>query len=110
MLPALTPPAGTLPDRNVASTDKDQIKNWLVQERRVELGFESQRFNDLKRWGLAKSFFTSLAKISRIRIISILFHRAKSINLVVVSPKIQAINYWNYTIDWSYKMFELNFL
>lgn len=57
-----TPPAGTLPDRNVASTDKAQIKNWIIQERRVELGFESQRFNDLKRWGLAKSFLTSLGK------------------------------------------------
>ncbi len=56
------PPAGTLPNRDVTSTNKDQIKNWLVQERRVELGFESQRFNDLKRWGLAKSFFSSLGK------------------------------------------------
>jgi hypothetical protein len=56
------PPAGTLPDRNVASTDKAQIKGWLIQERRVELGFESQRFNDLKRWNLAKSFLTGLGK------------------------------------------------
>lgn len=55
-------PAGTLPDRNVASTDKAQIKAWLVQERRVELGFESQRFNDLKRWGIAKTFLTGLSK------------------------------------------------
>jgi len=56
------PPAGTLPDRNVASVDKVQIKDWLVKERRVELGFESQRFNDLKRWNLAKSFLTGLGK------------------------------------------------
>lgn len=56
------PPVGTLPDRDVTSTNKDQIKNWLVQERRVELGFESQRFNDLKRWGLAKTFLTGLGK------------------------------------------------
>ena len=56
------PPAGTLPDRDVTSTNKDQIKNWLIQERRVELGFESQRFNDLKRWGLAKDFLTGLGK------------------------------------------------
>ncbi len=55
-------PAGTLPDRNIASTDKAQIKAWLVQERRVELGFESQRFNDLKRWGIAKTFLTGLGK------------------------------------------------
>ncbi len=56
------PPAGTLPDRDVASTDKAQIKDWLVQERRVEFGFESQRFNDLKRWNLAKTFLTGLGK------------------------------------------------
>lgn len=55
-------PAGTLPDRNVASTDKTQIKGWLVHERRVELGFESQRFNDLKRWGIAKQVLTALGK------------------------------------------------
>jgi len=55
-------PAGTLPDRNMASTDKAEIKNWLIQERRVELGFESQRFNDLKRWNLAKSFLAGLGK------------------------------------------------
>ncbi len=55
-------PAGTLPDRNVNSVNKDEIKNWLVQERRVELGFESHRFNDLKRWGLAKTFLTGLGK------------------------------------------------
>lgn len=54
------PPAGTLPDRDITSTNKTQIKNWLVQERRVELGFESQRFNDLKRWGLAKDFLKSI--------------------------------------------------
>lgn len=56
------PPVGTLPDRDVTSTDKTQIKNWLIHERRVELGFESQRFNDLKRWGLAKSFLTGLGE------------------------------------------------
>ena len=55
-------PAGTLPDRDVTSVSKDQIKEWLVQERRTELGFESQRFNDLKRWGLAKTFLTGLGK------------------------------------------------
>lgn len=53
------PPAGTLPDRP-ASTDKATIKNWLISERRVELGFESHRFNDLKRWGIAKSFLTGI--------------------------------------------------
>jgi len=52
------PPAGTLPDR-AASVDKVQIKAWLVHERRVELGFESQRFNDLKRWKMASAVLTS---------------------------------------------------
>ncbi len=54
-------PAGTLPDR-AASVDKAQIKSWLVHERRVELGFESQRFNDLKRWGTGKAVLTALGK------------------------------------------------
>ena len=48
------PPAGTLPDRNLTSTNKEEIMNWLMQERRAELGFESHRFNDLKRWGKAE--------------------------------------------------------
>jgi transglutaminase-like putative cysteine protease len=51
------PPAGTLPDR-IASVDKALIKSWLVHERRVELGFESQRFNDLKRWKIAAQVLT----------------------------------------------------
>lgn len=56
-----TPPAGTLPDRP-ASTDKVQVKNWLMHERRVELGFEGQRFLDLKRWKVAKDVLTLLGK------------------------------------------------
>jgi starch-binding outer membrane protein, SusD/RagB family len=55
-------PAGTLPDRSGAVTDKAQIKAWLIHERRVELGFESHRFNDLKRWGIAKQVLTALGK------------------------------------------------
>ncbi len=47
------PPAGTLAD-HPASTDPAQIKQWLIHERRVELGFENQRLLDLKRWGIAK--------------------------------------------------------
>jgi len=54
-------PAGTLPDR-AASTDKATVKNWLIAERRVELGFESQRMLDLKRWKLAKSVMTAKGK------------------------------------------------
>ncbi len=56
------PPAGTLPNRSTASTDKAQIKAWLIHERRVELGFESQRFNDLKRWNIAKQVLTAIGK------------------------------------------------
>lgn len=56
------PPTGTLPDRDVNVTDKVQIKAWIMQERRVELGFESARFNDLKRWKLAKQVLTAVGK------------------------------------------------
>ncbi len=56
------PPPGTLPDRSVASVDKNEIMGWLMHERRVELGFESQRFNDLKRWTIAKQVLTALGK------------------------------------------------
>ena len=55
------PPAGTLPDR-AASTDKATVKAWLISERRVELGFESQRMLDLKRWGIAKAVLTAHGK------------------------------------------------
>ncbi|UAY53609.1 RagB/SusD family nutrient uptake outer membrane protein [Ferruginibacter albus] len=55
-----TPPVGTLPDRDVSTTDPAVIRGWLISERRAELGFESQRFNDLKRWGIAKTFLTGI--------------------------------------------------
>jgi hypothetical protein len=57
-----TAPAGTLPDRNIATTDKALVKDWIMQERRVELGFESQRFNDLRRWKTAKQVLTALGR------------------------------------------------
>jgi len=53
--------AGTLPDRP-ASTDKATIKNWLISERRAELGFENQRMADLKRWGIAKQVMIASGK------------------------------------------------
>jgi hypothetical protein len=56
-----TPPLTALPDRP-ASIDKVTIKAWLVSERRVELGFESQRMMDLKRWGIAKAVLTAHGK------------------------------------------------
>lgn len=55
------PPPNTLPARP-ASTDKTEITNWLRHERRVELGFEGHRFNDLKRWNIAKETLTALGK------------------------------------------------
>jgi hypothetical protein len=54
-------PAGTLPDRPISS-DKTTIKNWLISERRAELGFENQRMLDLKRWGIAKEVMTAHGK------------------------------------------------
>ena len=46
-------PAGTLPDRDRLGS-KEQAWEWLIHERRVELGLESHRFRDLKRWGIAE--------------------------------------------------------
>lgn len=54
-------PAGTLANR-AASTDKATIKNWLIAERRAELGFENQRMPDLKRWGIAKDVMNASGK------------------------------------------------
>ncbi|MEE6187588.1 SusD-like protein P2 [Mycovorax composti] len=54
-------PAGTLPDRP-SSTDKATVKNWLIAERRAELGFENHRFYDLRRWGIAKQVLNALGK------------------------------------------------
>lgn len=57
----IMPPAGTLSDRPAAN-DYQTVKNWLIQERRVELGFENQRMLDLKRWGIAKQVMTAHGK------------------------------------------------
>lgn len=57
----VVPPVGTLVDRP-ASTDKATIKGWLISERRAELGFESQRMLDLKRWGIAKAVMIANGK------------------------------------------------
>ncbi|SKB90700.1 Starch-binding associating with outer membrane [Parapedobacter luteus] len=55
-------PAGTLPARSTAVTDPAQIKQWLIHERRVELGFESHRLSDLRRWQLAEEVLSALGK------------------------------------------------
>jgi hypothetical protein len=55
------PPAGTLPDRPVTN-DAALVKQWLIHERRVELGFENQRMLDLKRWGIAQQVLQAHGK------------------------------------------------
>lgn len=47
------PPTGILPDRNINESNVSVVTSWLIHERRVELGFESHRFRDLKRWNMA---------------------------------------------------------
>ncbi|MCW4469662.1 RagB/SusD family nutrient uptake outer membrane protein [Flavobacterium sp. MFBS3-15] len=54
-------PAGTLPARP-SSTDTATVMDWLIHERRVELGFENQRMLDLKRWGIAKEVLQAHGK------------------------------------------------
>lgn len=45
-----------------ATTDANQAMQWLQHERRVELGFESHRLSDLKRWNIAKQTLVSFGK------------------------------------------------
>ncbi len=58
-------PTGTLPDRNVQESDPSVIKTWLMQERRSELGFESHRFSDLRRWKVAAEVLRNMGKSFR---------------------------------------------
>ena len=57
-----TPPADALPDYAGRGLSQDEALEALRHERRVELGFESQRFDDLKRWGIADEVLTDLGK------------------------------------------------
>ncbi|MBZ9728674.1 RagB/SusD family nutrient uptake outer membrane protein [Salegentibacter sp. JZCK2] len=41
---------------------QEQALEVLYKERRLELGFESHRFNDLKRWGIADEVLTEMGK------------------------------------------------
>lgn len=56
-----TPPSA-LPDFEGTGLSQAEALAALRHERRVELGFESQRFNDLKRWGLADEVLPDLGK------------------------------------------------
>lgn len=51
-----------LADRRTTGVDATQAMLWLQHERRVELGFESHRLSDLKRWNLAKQTLNTLGK------------------------------------------------
>ncbi|SEN20537.1 Starch-binding associating with outer membrane [bacterium A37T11] len=55
-------PATSLPDRSDNETDPKQITQWLIHERRVELGFETHRFSDLRRWKIAEETLKLLGK------------------------------------------------
>lgn len=55
-------PAGALPDYAGQGFSQAEALAALRMERRLELGFESQRFNDLKRWEIADEVLTGLGK------------------------------------------------
>ncbi len=57
-----TPPPSALPDYEETGLSKSDALDALYHERRVELGLESQRFNDLKRWGIANEVLPDLGK------------------------------------------------
>lgn len=54
--------AAVLPDRNTGITDMNQAMQWLQHERRVELGLESHRLSDLRRWKIAKTVLNAMGK------------------------------------------------
>lgn len=56
------PPSSALPDYSGRGLSQSEALEVLRHERRVELGFESQRFNDLKRWEMANEVLTDLGK------------------------------------------------
>lgn len=51
-----------LPDRSTSTTDTNLAIQWLQQERRVELGLESHRLSDLRRWKIAKTVLVAMGK------------------------------------------------
>lgn len=48
-----------LPTMDFPTSNKDEIFDAIVHERRIELAFEHSRLNDLQRWGLAESELAS---------------------------------------------------
>lgn len=55
-------PVGALPPFSGLGLSQAEALAVIVHERRVELGFESQRFMDLKRWEIADEVLTDLGK------------------------------------------------
>jgi hypothetical protein len=53
-------PAGTLPD--VTTTDQNDLRDAIRQERRIELAMEHDRFFDLVRWGIAQNALNAAGK------------------------------------------------
>lgn len=51
-----------LPDRDINITDANLAMQWLQHERRIELGLESHRLSDLRRWKIAKATLTAMGK------------------------------------------------
>lgn len=62
------------------------------KNRRLELGFEAHRLNDVKRWGIADEVLTEIGKISRTIITYIQFHRERLIEVEVKLNRIQVTN------------------
>ena len=62
MLDGSEPPAEALPNYAGLGLSQQEALDALRHERRVELGFESHRFNDLKRWKIAEEVLTRLGK------------------------------------------------
>lgn len=54
--------ANILADRNAQTSDAALAMQWLQAERRVELGLESHRLSDLRRWNMAKATLTGMGK------------------------------------------------
>ncbi len=60
--PALNGTAGDLEMYAGEGLSQEEAIEVLRHERRVELGFEAHRLNDLKRWGIADEVLTELGK------------------------------------------------
>ncbi len=52
----------TLPAYAGTGLNAEEAREALIKERRLELGFESHRFNDLKRWGIAQEVLNDMGR------------------------------------------------